>query len=225
MGVTARRPAGRIDLAELPRRDGELLAVLDRGFGEAARRAGSRLLCAPGCSDCCHGPFPITRLDVWRLRRGLAALAAGAPEGRRRAAAIVERAARAVGLLIEDYPGDPSTGRLADDEKRLDRFFARHDAMPCPVLDPRTGRCELYDSRPVSCRSYGPPLRFDGVDAPPCPLCFQGSDSASVDRCRLEPDPQGLEETILGRMGQPAGETLIAFAVAREENSLLKGQL
>ena len=63
--------APRLDRAGLRRADQRLLRSLDRDFAEAARRAGSRLACRPGCSECCIGPFPITRLDVWRLRRGL----------------------------------------------------------------------------------------------------------------------------------------------------------
>ena len=184
-GRAARSEGGR----SIDRLDRELLASLDDGFRNAAERAGAWLRCAPGCSKCCLGPFPITRLDVRRLREGWFALRAADPG---RAEAVRRRARRAVAVLREGYPGDSAGGRPAGDEQALDRFFARHASMPCPVLDPRTGRCELYAARPVSCRVYGPPLRFEEFSVPPCRLCFRGADAETVDRCRFEPDPPML---------------------------------
>jgi Fe-S-cluster containining protein len=211
-GRAATVGAGR----SIARLDRELLAVLDDGFRAAAARAGAWLACKAGCDACCHGPFPITRLDERRLQRGWADLRAGA-DGR--AEAIRRRAREAVSMLREGFPGQFDTGRLMDDERALDRFFERHGAMACPALDPETGRCELYAARPVACRTYGPPLSFGGEATAPCHLCFQGADAETVRRCGLTPDPQGLEQAILARMGVAAGEeweTLIAFALARD---------
>jgi Fe-S-cluster containining protein len=195
------------------RADRELLRILDEDSEEAARRAGSWLRCEAGCSDCCHGPFPVTRLDAWRLRRGLAAL-----DGRdaELATAIRRRARQAVATLGEGFPGELSTGQLSRDEMLLDRFFERHGSLACPALDNRSGRCELYEWRPVSCRTYGPPLRFDDRGSPPCDLCFRGASSEVVERCRIVPDRDGLETAILASMGVSADEpwvTLIAFAL------------
>jgi Fe-S-cluster containining protein len=191
-----------------------LLALLDEGFRAAAERGGEWLRCAPGCSECCHGPFPITRLDARRLRSAWLGLQAADPN---RAGEIRRRAQEAVAALRDGYPGDPARGRLTGDERALDRFFARHPSLPCPALGPLDGRCELYDARPVACRTYGPPIRFEQNDVPPCRLCFRGADAAIHDRCRHEPDPGALEQAILARMGVAAGEeweTLVAFVLA-----------
>ena len=185
--------------------------MIERDFSESARRAGDWLVCRPGCTECCIGPFPITRLDALRLREGLAALEPA------RAAAVVARARNAVAELEDGFPGDHAAGRLADDEAALDRFFERHAARACPALDTTSGRCELYEARPVSCRTYGPPVSFAGEPAPPCRLCFVGADPATIERCRFEPDPEGLEQRVLAKLGFTAGEdweTLIAFALA-----------
>jgi Fe-S-cluster containining protein len=192
---------------ELERADARLLQILDRDFSAAADAAGPHLVCRPGCRECCHGPFPITRLDIWRLRRGMAAVGAGD---------IARRAEAAVRILAPGFPGEPATGRLLADENRLDEFFELHRALPCPALDPATGRCELYEWRPVSCRAYGPPACFGREDSPPCPLCFRGSSRETIESCRMRPDREGLEETILAGMGVAPGEdweTLIAFAL------------
>jgi len=187
--------------------------VLDADFARAAKLAGGWLKCAPGCTDCCIGPFPITRLDVLRLRRGMSELARAEPA---RAAAVRERARVALATLRADFPGDAASGRLLDDPSRLDPFFELHHAMACPALDARNGLCELYAHRPVSCRTYGPPVRFGDQTAPPCELCFREAPKGEIERCRIEPDRAGLEEAILSRLGATAAEdweTLVAFAL------------
>ena len=204
----------------LHRADRRLLQVVDGALAEATRLAatpeGSWLACRPGCTECCHGPFPINRLDVLRLRRGLAELAERDPE---RARVLAERARAQLSILHEDFPGDPRTGVLSEDADTADDFFARHGGLPCPVLDPRTGRCELYDHRPLTCRTFGPPVRIGESDLPPCRLCFQGAPGESVEACRVEPDPHGLEDRLIARLG--GDETLIAFAVVEDTNQTL----
>lgn len=194
----------------LPDADRRLLRVIDEAMASAAARAGSRLACRPGCDECCHGPFPINALDVQRLRRGLAELAARDPG---RAAAIVERARAQVPRLTPGFPGDPGTGRLSENERALEAFFDRYVSIPCPALDPETGCCELYAHRPFTCRTFGPPVRIGYTDLPPCRLCFQGEPPATVEACRVDPDPHGLEDRLLDRLGDD-DETVVAFALA-----------
>jgi Fe-S-cluster containining protein len=189
--------------------DRRLLQVVGDAMAEAAARSGGHLVCRPGCTECCHGPFPINELDARRLRQGLAELAAREPE---RARAVAERARSQVPLLREGFPGDPETGTLADEGNEGEDYFARHGDLPCPVLDPGTGRCELYAHRPLTCRMFGPPVRIGASDLPPCHLCFQGASPETVESCRVEPDPHGIEDRLLSRLGDDS-ETLIAFAL------------
>lgn len=192
--------------------DSKLLAVIDRDFQTAAARAGEWLKCAPGCCNCCHGPFPITWLDRWRLKRGLALLQASDPQ---RAQEVWSRAKRAAAEMIRDFPGEVATGRLSPDEAALDGYFEDHAQKPCPALDTATGRCDLYEWRPISCRTYGPPVRFGDERAPACGLCFQGASTEVVEACRIEPDAQGLEHAALESMGPSADwETVVAFALS-----------
>ena len=171
-------------------------------MSEAAARAGDRLACRPGCTECCHGPFPINSLDAHRLRQGLALLAERDPD---RAIAVVERAERMVPLLRPGFPDD-------FDSDEAEEYFARHAAVPCPVLDPATGRCDLYEHRPLSCRTFGPPVRIGEADLPPCRLCFVGAAPEEIDACRVEPDPHGIEDRLID-LFQAGDETLIAFAL------------
>ncbi len=196
--------------------DRYFLTVLDEALDRSARRAGRWLACRTGCTECCMGPFPINMLDARRLREGLEELARQDPP---RAARVAERARRAAATMAPDFPGDPTTGLFAGDEAAEEAFCARWAAKPCPALDPQAGACDLYGWRPVSCRTYGPPVRIAGEDLPPCKLCFVGAPPAEVETYRAEIDPGGIEGEILTRMeaaGAPKAQTAVAFALARD---------
>jgi Fe-S-cluster containining protein len=120
--------------------DRKLIQIVDAALAEAARKSGAWLVRRRGCTECCRGSFPISALDALRLRRGLAVLEAQEPE---RAARVRERARRA-------------------NEEEDDEF--------CPALDPETGVCELYEARPLTCRTFGPAIRNGGEAAGVCEL-------------------------------------------------------
>lgn len=134
---------------------------------EAAERSGDWLVCRPGCTQCCLGPFEITALDAMRLRRGLNALQATDPD---KAARVQARVAR--------YPSEEL------------------DDVPCPALDTETGYCDLYEWRPVTCRLFGPVTHVDdGLAA--CELCYQGATEEEMAACAVQVDAEGLEGEIL----------------------------
>src|SRR5262244_639187 len=93
----------------LPRADRELVQIVDAALAEAARKSGEWLVCRKGCTQCCFGPFPISQLDVARLRQGLVDLEKNDP---RRAAQVRERARQSWARLGPNFPGDQKTGIL-----------------------------------------------------------------------------------------------------------------
>lgn len=193
-------------------RDKELIQIVDAALADAARRSGEWLVCRPGCTQCCIGVFAINQLDAQRLRRGLAELQSRAPE---RAAAIRERARDFVNRLAKEFPGDPASGVLGESGEARRRFEDFANDEPCPVLDPRTGLCELYESRPLTCRVFGPPVRSeDGLGV--CELCYQGASDKEIAACEMVADPDGLEAQILEKVERSTGqkgETIIAFCL------------
>jgi Fe-S-cluster containining protein len=190
--------------------DKELLRVIGDAWQQAVSLSGSLLVCKAGCTECCIGPFPINMLDAWRLREGMRQLPAGSAER------IRLRAAGAWRRMSPQFPGDISTGIFREDEEAEERFSARFAQEPCPALDPRTGTCELYAYRPISCRTFGPPVRIGGENLPPCRLCYQGASEHRINACRIEIDPDMIEDAILADLeeeGSPSGQTLIAFVL------------
>jgi Fe-S-cluster containining protein len=158
--------------------------------------------------------FAINQLDAKRLRQGLADLEIVAPE---RAARVQQRAREAVARLTSEFPGDPVTGLLDRGEIAEQRFAEFANDEPCPALDPETGNCELYESRPMTCRTFGPPVRSeDGLGV--CELCFHGASDEEIAACEMIPDPEDLESALLQEVETTTGvsrETIVAFALAR----------
>ncbi len=176
-------------------------------MAQAARLSGAWLVCKPGCAECCIGPFPITQLDARRLRGGLDQLQRRDPE---RAAQVLVRARQAVARLA-DFPGDPATGILDEDEEAEERFAALPDEEYCPALDPVSLTCDLYDARPITCRIFGPAVRSGGDVLGVCELNYHGATDEQIAACQVEVDPSGLEDELLdGRREQ----TMVAFALS-----------
>lgn len=194
--------------------DQKLIQIVDSALSDAARRSRDWLVCRPGCTQCCIGVFAINQLDAHRLREGLADLASIAPDRARR---VRERAREAIVRLAADFPGDPVTGLLDQGAIAEERFAEFANDEPCPALDPETGNCELYESRPMTCRTFGPPVRSEeGLGV--CELCYHGASNEEIAACEMLPDPNDLESTLLQELETTSGvhgETIVAYALAR----------
>lgn len=194
----------------LPARDAQLVQIVDAAVADATHRSGSWLLCAPGCTQCCIGVFPISQLDAARLREGLASLDVTDPL---RAAAVRERARQSIARIAPDFPGDAKTGAL--DQARTDLMEDFANDEPCPALDPATGRCDLYAARPITCRVFGPPLRVEG-GVGVCELCYHGATADEIAACELNLDTDDLESSLTAEAEHAAGRsgsTIVAFAL------------
>jgi Fe-S-cluster containining protein len=195
------------------RDDGSLIQIVDAALAEAARKAGPWLVCRLGCTQCCIGPFPISQLDAWRLRRGLAELDAQDPD---RAARVRARARLSVARISPNFPGDAASGLLAEGAEAEERFSEFADDEPCPALDPETGGCDLYAARPMTCRTFGPPVRCGDESVGICELCFEGASEAEIAACEVEVDPDGLESELIEELEKTTGargQTIVAFAL------------
>ena len=198
-----------------PAADQQLVQIVDAALADAVRKSGEWLVCRPGCTQCCIGPFAINQLDASRLRHGLEELAARDPQ---RAASVRARARASVSRLSATFPGDPATGLLDEDEAAEERFAGFADDEPCPALDPGTGTCDLYAYRPMTCRTFGPPMRSGpegGLGV--CELCYHGARDDEIAACEMVPDPDDLESKLLREMEDSTGSrgnTIVAYCLA-----------
>jgi Fe-S-cluster containining protein len=206
-----------MSLRRLPSADGKLIQIVDAALADASRRSGEWLACRPGCTQCCVGAFAINQLDALRLQRGLGQLERTDPL---RAKGIRARARASIQRMSGEFTGDSKTGVLdagvLDEGSEAAVHFAEfaNDEV-CPVLDPATGLCDLYDSRPMTCRTFGPPVRADG-GLGVCELCFHGATGKQIAACEMVVDPDNLEVKLLSELEKaygPRGLTIVAYCV------------
>lgn len=198
-----------------PQGDQKLVQIVDAALADAAAQSGTWLVCRPGCTQCCIGPFPINQLDVIRLQRGMKLLQKRDPKREQR---VRQRAKKSVARLAKDFPGDPKTGLLAESEDAERRFADFANDEPCPALDPASGMCDLYEFRPMTCRTFGPPVRSGSEGSlGVCELCYHGASDEEIAACEMVPDPDSLEQRLVREAEEQSGtggNTIVAFCLA-----------
>ena len=190
-----------------------LIQIVTTAVADAYARGAAWLPCRPGCSQCCIGVFPIRQQDAARLRDGLAFLTQNDPA---RATRIRARVAATLTRLDPWFPGDLATGTLGESYEDAILFEEFANDEPCPALDLDHGTCDLYEARPILCRTFGPPMRTEEGNLATCELCFVGATTEEIARCELDPTIPALEEASNAAFDQAnatQGETLIAYAL------------
>ena len=191
-----------------------LLQIVDTAVADAYRRGAPHLPCRPGCTQCCIGVFPIAQQDAARLREGLAQASQATAQ------AIRERVQSSLSRLDPWFPGDLATGILLEDHEAAILFEEFANDEPCPVLNPATGTCDLYEHRPILCRTFGPPMRAEGDDGEvnlgTCELCFINATTEEIAAAELDPtipDQEAASNQLWDEACSTHGETLIAYAL------------
>jgi Fe-S-cluster containining protein len=199
-----------------------LIQIVDAALASATQRSGRHLVCRPGCTQCCHGIFPISQEDAARLREALQPLEQSDPEKFHR---IQLRASASRTRLDLHFPGDSVTGILNEDYESSPLFTdeilttsgeSLGDTEPCPVLDPSTGTCDLYEARPIVCRTFGPPMRTPDGNLATCELCYIHATTEEIAACELDPALPILEQDsneAFNAAHNTHGETIIAYAL------------
>jgi len=197
----------------LPRRDQDLVQIVDAALLDTQWRSGDWLICKPGCTSCCIGVFAIDQLDVLRLQQGLGMLDASDPQ---RASKVRQRARESWERIASEFPGDLQTGLLGDDDEAAAEFEEYADFEPCPALDPERGTCDVYAWRPMTCRVFGPPVRSGG-GLGVCELCYHGASADEIAACEMNLKAvDDLQAQLVGELEEVGriGKTIVAFALA-----------
>jgi len=191
--------------------------IVDLAVADAYQRGGSHLVCHPGCSQCCIGVFPIAHEDAARLRKGLALLEQSDPERSQR---IRSRVRASLTRLDPWFPGNIATGILNEEHEAAILFEEFANDEPCPVLDLEHGTCDLYEHRPILCRTFGPPMRSEGdngeINLATCELCFIHASTEEIAACELDSTIPAKEEAsnlAFNAAHHLHGQTLIAYAL------------
>jgi len=111
--------------------------------------------CKVGCSDCCHALFDLTLIEAMFIKHQFDKVVP--KEARQK---IIERANiadRKVYKLKRDASKAHQEGK-PENEILEDMAQQR---LRCPMLDD-DDKCEMYESRPITCRLYGIPTVIGG---------------------------------------------------------------
>ncbi len=204
--------ARRRSEARFQSKNGAFVALVDGAFADAARRSGPHLLCRKGCTQCCVGVFAIGPADALRLKQGLAALKQKHPT---QAARIQQRATASWARLAPQFPGDVASGLIDTDGQcePSEDFEDFANDEPCPALDMVSGSCDLYASRPQTCRLFGPPVATpEGFGI--CELCFHQATDVEIAKAAItapSPELSTALDQAAAEAGEPFGSTIIAF--------------
>ncbi|HEY8996285.1 MAG TPA: YkgJ family cysteine cluster protein [Edaphobacter sp.] len=196
----------------------DLIAIVDAAAASAYSRGSAHLACHPGCTQCCHGVFPISQQDAARLHEALTDLERHDKE---RAARIRKRVADSLERIAPLFPGDLASGVLNTDYEDAPLFADEDsigDSEPCPVLDPTTGTCDLYEARPIVCRTFGPPMRTADGDLATCELCFITASTEEIAAAELDPGipaQEAASNEAFNQVHHVHGETIVALALFR----------
>ena len=181
----------------------------------AARTIPGEIACRSGCFGCCVGLFDISLPEAALVRAGVARLSGEDRED------VVRRAREIVEETAAGFPGDAPAGLLDPDrsEEEDDDYFALVADRACPMLELPSGRCRIYDDRPITCRTYGFAWSRDGtVFHPPCGLNLPGAPGerqleTSVDIGLLD-QAEDVDRELAAALGiGPGRETTIPHAV------------
>lgn len=181
----------------------------------AARTRSGEMACRPGCFGCCLGLFEISAPEALLVRGALERLDAS------ELSEIASRARRIVEETAASFPGDPAAGILAPDrtEEADDRYFEVVADRACPMLELPSGRCRVYEARPLTCRTYGLAWRREEeLVHPPCTLNLVGASEerqieTGIDLTVLESEDVALSSRMRAQGIDPAVETTLAHVV------------
>jgi Fe-S-cluster containining protein len=135
---------------ELLQRYRALLTTLDLWFAARQAELPTAIVCSDGCSGCCRGLFDISLLDARLLRTGFDQLPAATR------AVVQEKAQIRLAELQERWPNFAPPYLLNHMDDAAWTEMPDDDLTPCPLLD-ASGRCLVYDYRPMTCRLHGLP--------------------------------------------------------------------
>jgi Fe-S-cluster containining protein len=146
----------KIDLNEYYKRYEGLVAAIDLVFNQIQKEYAQQVKCKVECSDCCHALFDLTLIEALYINHRF-----NQEYDNNTKQAIVEKANaadREVFRVKRQAAKAAQNGR-SDEEILIELSGER---IQCPLLNERS-MCDLYTSRPITCRLYGIPTSIAGM--------------------------------------------------------------
>ncbi len=190
-----------------------LIQIVDAAVADAYRRGGSTSSANPAAPNAASASSPSP------TKTRPASAKASKPSTKptlKNASSIRTRVADSLTRLDPWFPGDLATGILNEDHEAAILFEEFANDEPCPVLDLEHGTCDLYEHRPILCRTFGPPMRTEENNLATCELCYIHASTEEIAACELDPTIPAQEEASNEAYNAAHGlhgQTLIAYAL------------
>lgn len=132
-----------------------LVEQVDAAFDKVQAAFGACVNCKVGCADCCYAVFDLSLVEALFIKNQFNANISADQRTK-----IIERANdadRKAYRLKRQAHKDQQAGKP---EKEIFNWMSAQ-RVRCPLLNDED-QCELYESRPITCRLYGVPTVIGG---------------------------------------------------------------
>jgi Fe-S-cluster containining protein len=130
-----------------------LVKQVDVVFEKVSQEFSECVVCEIGCADCCHALFDLSLVEAMFIKRQFEKLI---PSDKRDE--IIERANTADRKVYKLKRAASKALHEGKPENEILEDMAAQ-RIRCPLLDDHN-QCELYNSRPITCRLYGIPTQI-----------------------------------------------------------------
>ena len=132
-----------------------LVKQVDAVFEKVQEEFSECVVCEVGCADCCHALFDLTLIEAMFIKRQFDKMI---PDERRDE--LIEKANVADRKVYKLKRAASKALLEGKSETEILENMALQK-IRCPLLD-KNDKCEMYESRPITCRLYGIPTEIGG---------------------------------------------------------------
>ena len=132
-----------------------LVEQVDAVFQQVKSEYGECVACKVGCADCCHALFDLTLVEAMFIKHQFDKVIP--KEARKKIIHRANVADRKVYKLKRAASKAHQEGK--SENEILEEMAVQR--IRCPLLD-EGDKCDLYESRPITCRLYGIPTVIGG---------------------------------------------------------------
>lgn len=200
------------DLSDIFAKYEALVAQVDAVFAKVRSLHPQEIRCEVKCADCCHAPFDLTLVEAMYLNQ---AFSGQYPKGdERHRLMVAANEADREHYRLKHKAWKAHKAGVDDQEIILDMAKER---VRCPLLT-QDQACQMYPTRPVTCRLYGAPLDIGGaLRACPKTGFTPGGKYPAVKVDKIQDKLFGLSREIVVRVGgqyEYLSEMLVPLSMA-----------
>jgi Fe-S-cluster containining protein len=173
-----------------------LVAEIEKGINKIKETNPSEILCDKGCCDCCYAVFDLSLIEAVYLNYRFFQ-----DTEKKDQEVILERANTAD---RQAYRIKRNLNKLMTQgghkEEEVLALLSR-ERIECPLLN-KKALCDLYESRPITCRVYGVPTAIHGAGHTCGKSGFkEGTSYPTINLDRINQRLLGLSEELLKEIG------------------------